>query len=259
MKRTLSIIAVLSLTLSGAVSAADPLDLVVRAKTPTALRTVGEHLRHFLAPTGWQLQCGDYADLCSRPASSLDRGRLSLRAFLPLLVPESVGYAIDADSGIVTLIAATSDQRFAQTPSDVPSEAPTPLQAAPVFEDVPPVAPSPAPEPNLLEAVAPAPAEPVDVPTADADEPAPTAPVSPQVALALVPGELLSTQIARHAPPGYQIVWRARTDLVIAAHATLTGPTYEDAVVATLKALWHTRNPLRVTHYSNNVLLIESL
>lgn len=247
------------LVLAGPASA-DPFDLRVRTTTPPTIATVAETLAHFLVPTGYHVACsdpllGDYRDLCSRPAPVRVEGQvLALRSFLPTLVPDTV--ALYADPATLRLVfgPVTDATRFGVYPVAEPEVSPA-LIAEPL-ERAPAAVPASVPPPVIKTP------EPMDEAAAMAPEtPEVAAPIAPvaRFKLQLRPGEALSMQLARQAPARYQIVWRARTDLLVAASAEIEGGTFEDTVVLALRALWRTKAPLRVSAYSNNVLVIESL
>jgi hypothetical protein len=242
-------------------ASADPFALRVRTSTPPTVTTVAETITHFLVPTGYRLACvdpelGDFRDLCSRPIPArLSTQIAPLREFLPTLLPATMALYADPNTMRVVLGHTQGDQRFAEYPA--PDPIPTPVDPEPVSEIAPliaePIEPSTTkPSPAVVEAEAP-------IPVPATPEPAASIDVARAFTLQLRPGEALSTQIARQAPPGYQVVWRARTDLLVAASAELEGATFEDSVVAALRALWRTKAPLRVSIYSNNVLVVESL
>jgi hypothetical protein len=247
------------LVLAGPTSA-DPFGLRVRTTTPPTVATVAETLAHFLVPTGYHLVCsdpvlGDYRDLCSRPAPVRAEGQvLALRSFLPTLVPDTVALYVDSATLRLVIGPVTDATRFGAYP--VPPLETSPALIAEPIERTPAAVAAPVerpviktPEP-IIEAASIAPEAPEAV--------APIATVA-RFKLQLRPGEALSMQLARQAPARYQIVWRARTDLLVAASAEIEGDTFEDTVVLALRALWRTKSPLRVSAYSNNVLVIESL
>lgn len=121
---------------------------------------------------------------------------------------------------------------------------------------------APVPEPEVAER-AEEPTAPIESDPIPSPSPTPSQGTKPAgFTLRLVPGEALSLQIIRQAPPEYrppngQIIWSSKDDLPVAAFATIEADNFDDALLITLQALWRTEMPLYVDHYSNNVIIIQ--
>jgi len=272
-----------------AVSIAGALDVRVRPTLPPEITTVQQAIGYYLEPSGYQFVAedpayGDFRDLASRPVqrTAPDNQPLAISAAILAILPESVVLYVDVDQQRVVLgrrpasandhgervhllrttTRALPDEDLALKLEEQVAPAPAASEPSPFEDEKPEPAPVPAtdaPEPAAvaetsvagLVAEAPAPATPMPV----------AAPVEPTpepagFTLYLEPGERLSVQLAQQTPKGYQVVWRAPDDLVIGAHATIHGASFEEVVVSTLRALWHTESALIVKHHSNNVLRI---
>lgn len=254
-------------------AAAAELDLRVRPTLPPEIRTVQQAIAYYLEPAGYSFVSadptyGDFHDLAARPVARTapDNQPLAIRDAILAVLPDSVVLYIDPVQQLVKLgrrPASARDVRDRVHLIDAPSTAADldafdEMPSSEGFVDIDPSA-DPAEESiesDVLPMLSP-------VPTPAVAEAALIAPAAePETvdgfALPLIAGESLSVQLAKATPPGYQVVWRAPNDLMVGANATITAATFEDAVVEALRALWHTRNALIVTHYTNNVLVITT-
>lgn len=261
----------------GVASAAD-LDLRVRPTLPPEIRTVQQAIAYYLEPAGYSFVAtdatyGDFGDLASRPVARTapDNQPLPIRDAILAVLPDSVVLYIDTSAQRVILgrrPASARDARDRVHYLDQPRavEAPAAFEAPTVAAEPQlagePDTPMPSPDAAGFVDIAP---EPDARPTSEPDSETRTEPMQDAepvpasgFSLRLVAGETLSTQLAKAAPEGYQIVWRAPNDLMVAANATISAGTFEDTVVQALRALWHTRNALIVSHYANNVLVITA-
>lgn len=264
-------ITALLLTASG-IAHADALDLRVRPTLPDEVRTIQQAIHYYLEPAGYSFAStdpahGDFSGLVTRPVSRTapDNQPLPIRDAILAILPDSIVLYVDPDAKRVALgrrpanVQSSADRVHVMRPAAVPSMLVEPPQVESTdiagFTDV---------DDSTDSAIDDSPSQ--QAPTEEAETapmavPADATLVEPPPAtftLHLIPGETLSSQLARATPAGYQVVWRAPNDLMIAANADITGASFEDAVVQALRALWHTKNALLVQHYSNNVLVITA-